>query len=153
MFLHIVKLRAACQAAPVHLAVGGPENDVLRIWNTDYGPEQLVEFHLVGHERVAPKTESARFVEQNQTEAFHVNHQRKFPNVRSRVATRTSRESGMSMRIQNEAISRWQGADPIRPVCRSPQLFVIHQAKAHVCTRISVGCRAKKFPAAIIVPR
>ena len=42
---------------------------------------KLVEFCLVGHEGVAPKTESARFAEQNQTEALDVNHQREFPNV------------------------------------------------------------------------
>ena len=140
VILHIVKRCSACEATPVHLPVGRPKNDVLRIGTTDHGPEQLVEFRFVGHERIAPKTESARLVEQNQAEAFHVNHQWKFPNVRFRVATRTSRESGMSMRIQDEAISRWQGADPIRPVCGSSQVSLDPHAKAAVRTRISVGC-------------
>ena len=54
-----------------NLPLGRPKNDVLQIGSTDHGPEQLVEFRVVSHERVAPKTETARLVEQNQAEAFH----------------------------------------------------------------------------------
>src|SRR5437773_2463852 len=44
VILHIVKRCSACEATPVHLPVGRPKNDVLRIGTTDHGPEQLVEF-------------------------------------------------------------------------------------------------------------
>jgi hypothetical protein len=105
-----------------YLAADGSENDVLRLGNTDRDPEPLAEFGLVGYECVAPKSESARFDEQNQTEGLDVNHQRELPNVCPRVATRASRKSAVSMRIQGERISWWSGAEPIRPVCGSSQL-------------------------------
>ena len=100
----------------MHLPFERTENDVLRLRYIDNSSEQLVEFGLMRDERVTPKTESARLADQNQTEAFHVNHQRKLPNIRSGFAPRTSREASVGVRVQHERISRGQGAHPIASI-------------------------------------
>jgi hypothetical protein len=117
--LHIVQGGACGQTAPVHALIERAQNDVLRFRCIDDSSEQLVELGLVRDDRVAPKTKSARFAKENQTEAFHVDHERKFPNIGSRFAPCASREASVGVRIQDERISRGQGAHPIVPICSS----------------------------------
>jgi hypothetical protein len=99
LVLHIVKRRLARHAPPVCLPADGTQNDVVRLPRADRIGEHPVQFRLVGHQRLAPKTESTRLVEQNKPEAIYMNHQRQFTNIRSRLAARTARETSTSVGI------------------------------------------------------
>src|SRR5438874_4450842 len=66
MILHLVQGSPRGQAAPIHLLFERAEYEVLRFRDIDDRSEQRVEFGLVRNERVAPKTQTTRFTEQDQ---------------------------------------------------------------------------------------
>ena len=81
--------------------------------------QKVLHFRLVRDERLASQTESARFPQQYQAEAFEVNDQWQLPEIRSRLAARAPGELRVGVRIQDKRVSRWQSANPIFLVSRS----------------------------------
>jgi len=95
---HFIKRHAAFQASTPHAAIDRPKHSVLWVRPVVHdSTDQPVEVGLVCDQRLTPEAESACLTQQDYTNIFNVNHQRKLPNVRLRLASRTFRESGVGI--------------------------------------------------------